>query len=47
MNTMNLIYYSAPDIYVVTAGDDGLLCGSPVPGGNEGLIYDDWGNGGN
>lgn len=23
------------------------LCSSPVPGGNEGLIYEDWGNGGN
>lgn len=42
-------HYLEPEIYIFeTAFENSLLlCASPVPGGNEGLIYEDWGNGGN
>ena len=39
--------YESPQACVVEMTQDALLCSSPVPGGNEGLIYEDWGNGGN
>ena len=41
------IQYVTPDIFVMPVSGQDILCGSPVPGGNEGLIYEDWGNGGN
>lgn len=42
-----LTRYAAPEIFVVSVGVPEVLCESPVPGGNEGLVYEDWGSGGN
>ena len=41
--------YITPEAFIIQLSFDidSLLCSSPVPGGNEGLIYEDWGNGGN
>ena len=48
LNTMNVLTrYAAPEIFVVSVGVPEVLCESPVPGGNESLVYEDWGNGGN
>lgn len=41
------INYVAPTLDYMCFPNEYLLCSSPVPGGNEGLIYEDWGNGGN
>lgn len=42
-----MIEYIVPDIWVMPVAGLEVLCQSPVPGGNEGLVYEDWGNGGN
>ncbi|MBQ2521653.1 MAG: hypothetical protein II537_03005 [Bacteroidales bacterium] len=42
-----MMQYNAPDIWVLPVSVEEILCQSPVPGGNEGLVYEDWGNGGN
>lgn len=39
--------YVSPLANLVVMTQDDLLCSSPVPGGNEGLVYEDWGSGGN
>lgn len=42
-----MIEYIVPDIWALPVCGLEVLCESPVPGGNEGLVYEDWGNGGN
>ena len=42
-----MMQYIAPEIFVVSVGVPEVLCESPVPGGNEDLVYEDWGSGGN
>lgn len=45
---MNItVNYVAPALECESFSVEQILCSSPVPGGNEGLIYEDWGNGGN
>ena len=38
------LVYKIPELCFVITGPDTLMCSSPVPGGNEGLVYEDWGN---
>lgn len=47
--TVNMCEYFAPEVFIFETPLEisTPLCSSPVPGGNEGLIYEDWGNGGN
>lgn len=42
-----MMQYNAPDIWVLPMCGQEILCESPVPGGNESLVYEDWENGGN
>lgn len=39
--------YVAPNAETASIDIDYIFCASPVPGGNEGLIYEDWGTNGN
>ncbi len=34
--------YDAPIVWVIPMAFEDVLCGSPVPGGNEDVGYDDW-----
>lgn len=34
--------YKTPVIHVIPVMQENALCGSPVPGGNEDVGYDDW-----
>jgi hypothetical protein len=44
MNTFESLRkaYDAPALRVVPLNMENALCGSPVPGGNEDIGYDDW-----
>ena len=41
---VNSVFYIAPEMGRLPEQEcqSALLCASPVPGGNEGLIYEEW-----
>lgn len=34
--------YESPTVVTLYPQGEGIICGSPVPGGNESITYEDW-----
>lgn len=43
MNQKNMTEdYVSPAVRIITLDVDNVICGSPLPGGNEDIGYEDW-----